>query len=727
MSAIPTSPQWSARVDSAQLSDGQKLLHDDVTALNNKIQEFVQTSIFQDACKSLLAASTGEQKVQLIFENGVIKLKHNEKETTLKTDTTAPTQKAVQETTTLVSEMARYYLSRKPTQTANPSSLSNLGNATETIKQADAATLKQYGIHGIENDTKQSCFANSAYQLCANIPSLKALVDDSTPLAYTNLTNSSDLIKKLNELPSNTGKPGKPTPRFEKAGAGDSSEVFQVLLDQKDVQYTKFSLDSGSTQESIFRCKIPLSNPTFDNIIQSTLSSADKSTSKKQFASAPNQLLIQVERKATPTEHNTATTFNDQFIEGIPMLLNLSEHVAKNSDSKDASTTNSTASLELKGFTVHKGADNGSGHYIAYFKKEDPINIGTYQWFCANDATILTVPEGEVLNALGHAYNLYYDNTTTDAKIDAKSKAPTQSPVLSYTKYLANNPRPNSLVPLSIPESKPTTNHATPKVDHNYTLPARASNETIEDYAAKELENVKDACAASLALQKSKIPKDVSTELSKKTSALDFYKLETDPITYFLGNFYLTEKSITIDKISFKCAEAAYQYLKVIEEYTLTDAEKGAILSLFQEADGQRAWELTNKHRDTESFLNGLAKKNPKPQVNTQAIMQKVLTAKFASGTAEAKLLTATKANTLVETTDHGDLYWGITRTGKNKQHQDIHYTERDPNDHSKSIKKTAQANEGTNMLGQLLMQQRATLNGTLSTSLDRAKKLWPR
>ena len=206
-----------------------------------------------------------------------------------------------------------------------------------------------------------------------------------------------------------------------------------------------------------------------------------------------------------------------------------------------------------------------------------------------------------------------------------------------------------------------------------------------------QLTNIQMACASSLQKQKSQ-PTTSATAVqtlarSKAGSSMDFYKLETNPTSYFLGNFYISENPIIFKGRPFKCSEGAYQFSRLLSSpkfLSYSPSIQNAIAALFQEADGEQSWQLMNRDPFISTLKDDTAHKAPilhngaTTSVNV-VIMEEILRAKFAVGTTEWKLLQATGDTPLRETTAHGDIFWGVDTQG-----------------------------QGQNMLGQLLMQIRA-------------------
>ncbi|MEI8300887.1 MAG: NADAR family protein [Chlamydiota bacterium] len=212
-----------------------------------------------------------------------------------------------------------------------------------------------------------------------------------------------------------------------------------------------------------------------------------------------------------------------------------------------------------------------------------------------------------------------------------------------------------------------------------------------EHQLTNQLTNIQQACASSLHKQKSQPTTSIAAvqtlARSKAGSSMDFYKLETNPTSYFLGNFYISENPIIFRGLTFKCSEGAYQFSRLLTSQNFLSyppSIQNAIAALFQEADGEQSWQLMNKDLFISTLKDDTAHKAPilhngaTTSVNV-VIMEEILRAKFAVGTTEWKLLQATGDTPLRETTAHGDKFWGVDTQG-----------------------------QGQNRLGQLLMQIRA-------------------
>ncbi len=458
-----TTPQkWNVEVNSAKLRDKRAILEDDLKALNEKIQAFVQTSVFQSKIAELSKNTQAPFKIELIFENDTIKLKTKDSKIATLTppaNNKANESKAIQETINLVKNIEKHYLNPWNAIDNPKTSLTNLTSpGTNNATVATKETLTKYKVHGIKNEPKKFCYGISPYQLFANVYSLKtSVIDHNTNLNYKSIKDGKKLIEKVNKF--------KTSDKFQTNTVYDTSDVVEALINSPKSQFPTFTLietgelsnikrkdnkpTSGNLQaqliyedsrkdtprhERIFACSIPKTGSThFDNIISSRLvqtSPKEKRTNnielnytKKtttKFKLQPKQLMIQLDRQTAAT----SSVSTNAFIEGIPMILDLQKYGAIEIP-KDPPVP-----LELKGFTVHTGRDGPDGHYIAYFKKENPQNKGEYQWFCADDATISIVPENKVIQELGYARNLYYDDTKTHS---TKQNA---HPVMSYTEFM---------------------------------------------------------------------------------------------------------------------------------------------------------------------------------------------------------------------------------------------------------------------------------------------------
>lgn len=412
------------------------------------------------------------------------------------TSLTSSDATAMKETTDLVKNMANYYLN-PPTQkeplksSASPTvSSTNLGlksASDHTLLKAKSQVLTQYKVQGISNPSN-CCYANSTYQILSNVPSLNPLLQnmpkESDNLTMKPISDGTELVQAINKA---TNTPTESA--FKVDVQNTTSAVFSAFIpvykddtSAQNYSYSEFDIDvqfsdiknindsqpvanemdlikllkeaeqkNDTPQSSLtcpehdddanftFEASIKSALTTTTNVINASINGSEKKynytkkTSKK-FKKTPNQLLINLSRSIKPATNDTASTATkiQKSMTGIPLTLNLADYNA-------ITTKDDNKSLELQAFTVHKG-DSASGHYIAYFRKENPTKPGEYQWFCANDEDIFTVTEASILNAVCYADVLYYDDTTT---LSTQSNA---QPLISYTesqKQVKTCPLPN--------------------------------------------------------------------------------------------------------------------------------------------------------------------------------------------------------------------------------------------------------------------------------------------
>lgn len=159
---------------------------------------------------------------------------------------------------------------------------------------------------------------------------------------------------------------------------------------------------------------------------------------------------------------------------------------------------------------------------------------------------------------------------------------------------------------------------------------------------------------------------------STNATAYPFYTDTLDPASGFLGNFHPC--SVTVQGVTFANAEAAYQARNWWDGTQFVGLPKELLT-----CSGPRAWELGQEKKKSGSIFKG----------SDQAWMRDVLAAKFSDPALRAQLC-ATKGLYLVEhmpkTHSHPDSYWG------------------DGGEQNKC--------DGQNLLGQLLMELRASFTG---------------
>ncbi len=202
-----------------------------------------------------------------------------------------------------------------------------------------------------------------------------------------------------------------------------------------------------------------------------------------------------------------------------------------------------------------------------------------------------------------------------------------------------------------------------------------------------KLSDLQKKCAASFTSQPPITPQEVRNHASRSPK-IDFYNIATNPTTSFLGNFHITSQPIMFRSLSFKCAEGAYQYSKLLvsQKFLQSSPEiQKAIIQLFQEADGEEAWHLANNNINIIQLIDTAAHKANNFNLH---VMEEILRDKFQQGSEEWKLLQATGDKPLRECTGGKDNYWGLDSAGK-----------------------------GQNKLGQLLMQIRDETKSSSTTT----------
>jgi hypothetical protein len=491
MSALQT-VNLKATVTGATFANGPALADDDKESLNQKIQAFVNTPEFQKSFKELGLNATQKNQVQLVFDGNTIKLRKKDnvaKEAVIEHESLSP----IKETAELVKKMAEHYskqsslqpqsvnppslqpqsvnppslkpqsLKSTPLKATTPNTLGTKECATHQV--ADREIKSTYGVQGITN-SGNGCFAASAYQIIANVPSLQSLRMEGFP------QNSDAFLKQSKHSTNlkNYANGDQHSPQDVFRAIINSDEANQVIhttvvedfntrtkidenlkreMIEKIIENEERSYDSSSilycptdetastfssqmhsalntiydrTDDSSEEINVSLERRTEPNVYDKYPYTARLKTTKR-YTKTPPTLIIQLSQNTSvsnpgniPLNQKIKTPITD-----IPLILHLNDYGALTQDDKKP--------LELKGFTVHKGVSGNSGHYISYFQKENPSKPGEYQWFCANDSKIFTVTKEGALDALSYADTLYYDDQVTS----------TEKPFISYTQLLKSS------------------------------------------------------------------------------------------------------------------------------------------------------------------------------------------------------------------------------------------------------------------------------------------------
>lgn len=312
-------------------------------------------------------------------------------------------------------------LPNSPIDTASPSGIPPL-----TRPELASVPRISYEPHSLTNDNNY-CYANSAYQLLGNIPSLAASVLEALPESLSPLRNYSHVLhgKTLIET---WNKDALPKEQF-RVGPGHMASEFLERLVGKSTAYPAVPFTTVSTRKnprniadkevshtapcafiglcasdeaSSIQFDAALSAGLTTRLDPATVSDEEVVSSRSYFETSPTQLFIKVDRFKSGKKDN-------RHIVGVPHRLDPSMLVKPGT---------ATQPLELKGFLVHSGNGTGfaGGHYYCCFKKVDPKDPTRYQWYYASDDTLRPISDDTIARILPHASDLYYDNQVTPNK-----------------------------------------------------------------------------------------------------------------------------------------------------------------------------------------------------------------------------------------------------------------------------------------------------------------------
>lgn len=297
--------------------------------------------------------------------------------------------------------------------------------AVDKINRIATQALHPPTPHGISNENVY-CFANSAYQLLANIPSLRMSVLEQLPASYDTLKDYSKILSGQTLVETWNQCCASPQEQFDLKHGHMASEFLERVIGKCKVsslptlittstrKNPKNPSDKTVTKEApaafiglqttatgdfldfnaVLKQGLETTNPP------NKVKDGEVESSTSYFKSSPKQLFLKVDRFKNGKK-------DDRPLKNIPHLLDTTSLIGK-----DTPATN----LELKGFLVHKGTGQGTvgGHYVAYIKIEDAQQPGQYHWVCANDSTITSIEEEQLNQELKQASDLYYDNTLTN-------------------------------------------------------------------------------------------------------------------------------------------------------------------------------------------------------------------------------------------------------------------------------------------------------------------------
>jgi hypothetical protein len=276
--------------------------------------------------------------------------------------------------------------------------------------------------HGIDNDTGNSCFAISAYQLASHVRSLKGVKNSLkgrfAPLKnYEEIAKGSQIISCLDRKHHTTRK------------GHDVSEVLTDLIESTS-SYPTFQLhqESTATQGEItienhksgthpqnLRSWLEMNpgNQTSANfqdklkaalcVPESKVLDEERKTSYKYkanltFDSLPSSIRIVLTRRAeNGRKLNTKIT-------DIPLELDLSSYTKERKKAKP---------YLLEGFSVHSGSGDEKGvggHFYSYFMKEMD---GKRKWFVANDSDLkeISIRDPIFKKDLENSCDLFYSQS----------------------------------------------------------------------------------------------------------------------------------------------------------------------------------------------------------------------------------------------------------------------------------------------------------------------------
>lgn len=338
----------------------------------------------------------------------------------------------------------------KPSESASLSAASSSSSPAPSIsytkQKGKTATSPPTDVRGFTNGAN-GCYANTAFQLIHNIPSLKDKIadrlawfdhDDLKGLGdYSKIESAGQILKGVNLL---RGKKSELTT----ARGEDIDEIFGTLFDQEALGYKGFSL-RGSSKVTVPQAqKVTLeSSPDLQRLVRADQISGS-ATKYKTLVLSPigasfqtmldNTMLDRTTKTATNSDANSAGTESKekqityditselQFVEapselmlqipkfvrgtsklttGIQETLNLSKYMEAGVKAKP---------LYLKGFAHHQGSGEGSsgGHYVAYFVKKEGDETRYYRAGDSNDVRAVT--KDEFLRRAQEASHLYYDD-----------------------------------------------------------------------------------------------------------------------------------------------------------------------------------------------------------------------------------------------------------------------------------------------------------------------------
>ncbi|MBM3191109.1 MAG: hypothetical protein FJZ63_00450 [Chlamydiae bacterium] len=417
------------------------LKKDDLDELKEKINSIVESQVFQDKTKNL------NEPVQLVFENGTVKLKYRdaknqdhvdditsdlENKPTLQptatgsgTTTQPPKAKTLQESIEFVSNLANYYF------------------------QSTAKAPNTTSPHGINNDTNKACYAISAYQLvnCTSLKDRYGLTDKKYVQNYETMQKGSDLIKALNDKVF-TSKQHPLTPLLEDT-IGEADRVLHGLvaghagIKVKNTSHNNKENTNESNDQDLHNIISIPSDKSFEEGVKQFASNTELNESNQplnvtitqQFITAPTYLII------NRTRNEGAPKISEDS--SIPQELDV-----KALELIDKQTNPSPEKLHLEGFisyhTTNPKANNG--HYTTYYKKEN-------KWYHANDNIIQEVMEADWKEALKTATSLYY-------AVPA-DKAEASEPTISYMEYLSKEKtKTTAVATTALSQSSTTSNSA---------------------------------------------------------------------------------------------------------------------------------------------------------------------------------------------------------------------------------------------------------------------------
>ncbi|WP_342265636.1 ubiquitin carboxyl-terminal hydrolase family protein [Cardinium endosymbiont of Philonthus spinipes] len=190
----------------------------------------------------------------------------------------------------------------------------------------------------------------------------------------------------------------------------------QVLYKKESPKQPEYGLQVSLNRESI--TKLSLSDMIAsgrEELVDDEGISIDSWDSYKPYTGTKSSFLKEKESQLTPQEGNRLKQYiKQQVINKLPdkLYIQLKRYTNHNTKIEDLvhgtmeitikpdPNKEDTVRFALEGFILHKGTTTG-GHYIAYVKRNG-------KWYEANDSSIKTTEQTDVIDASKEAYLLFY-------------------------------------------------------------------------------------------------------------------------------------------------------------------------------------------------------------------------------------------------------------------------------------------------------------------------------